>query len=108
MSLIIFLIIVDTLVQVKVCGFSLWWIICVVARILFCTRVIGVTFKVKKLAIAEGSAIGCMLIWNILFASKNFPWQRLLFFAAFVGVAIGLMLLDNMLYVYVVEDVDEE
>lgn len=108
MSVIIFLIIVDTIVQVKVCGFSLWWIICLVSRILFCTRVIGVTFKFKKLAIAEASALGCMFVWNILFAAKNFPWQRILFFTAFICIAIGLMLLDNLLYVYVVEDAEEE
>ncbi len=108
MSVIIALIIIDTIAQVIVCHFSLWWFIALVARILFCARIVGATFKVKKLAIAEGVAFGCMFLWNMLFSGDSFPWQKLIFFFIFSLLAVGLEYLDDLLYVYVIEDLEDD
>lgn len=104
MNIIMFLVIALTGVQLWVCHFSLWWLICFVSRLLFCVRIIGVLFDVKKLTTAEGVSLGCMLIWNMMFSGSNFPWLRLLLQLIISASVIGLMFLDHCLYVYVVED----
>ena len=48
MSWIIILLIVDTVIQLFACHFTLWWIIAIIARILFCLRIVGATIKVKN------------------------------------------------------------
>lgn len=108
MNIIIFSVILSTIAQVYFCGFSLWWVICLITRIMFCTRIMGITIKAKKLSIAEGTAVGCKFLWDILFNAKAFPWQNLLLMIVFVAVTIGLEFLDEMLYVYVVEDWNED
>ena len=108
MNIIIALICIDTIVQLFVCHFSLWWIIAFVCRLLFCCRIIGATFKVKNLAIGECVAFAAMLIFNMLFHNEGLPWVRLLLFALFSALSIGLMFLDDALYVYIVKDVEDD
>ena len=107
MSWIIILLIIDTVIQLFACHFTLWWIIAVIARILFCLRIVGATIKVKNLAIVEIVALACMFVFNMIFAKESFPWLRLLLFAFFSGISCLLMFLDDILYVYVTED-DED
>ena len=107
MNAIIVLLIIDTVAQLLVCHVSLWWLICLVCRLLFGARIIGATLKVKKLAIAEGVAFGSMLLFNMLFAGDGMPWVRLIAFAIFSLIAIGLEYLDDILYVYIIEDDDD-
>lgn len=104
MSVIIFLIIVITILQLIVCHVSLWWIIGLVCRCLFCCRIIGATFKVKNLAIGEAVAFGSMLLFNILFSKDGMPWLRLLAFLLMSAGVVILEYLDDILYVYVIED----
>lgn len=107
MNVIIFSILVVTVLQLIICHFSLWWLIVLICRLLFMCRIIGATFKVKNLAIGEGVAIAAMLIFDMLF-SKGMPWLRILFFILFSLISVGLMFLDDILYVYTIEDVDED
>ena len=107
MSWIIILLIIDTVLQLILCHFSLWWIIALIVRLLFCLRIVGATLKVKNLAIGEIVAFACMLLFNMLFAKNALPILRLLMFAFFSGISCLLMFLDDILYVYVTED-DED
>lgn len=107
MNTIIVLLIFTTLAQLAVCRISLWWFIALICRLLFCCRIIGATFKVRKLAIGEGVAFIAMVLWNMLFSRGGFPWLKILLFLLFSLVSVGLMLLDDILYVYVIEDDDE-
>lgn len=107
MNLFIILIIIDTILQLVVCHFNLWWVIAVIARICFSLRIIGATIKVQRLAVIEGIAWGSMIIFNMIFAKGHIPWLRILLFAIFSIASVIIMFLDDILYVYVIED-DEE
>ena len=107
MNIFIILIAVLTIIQLLACHFSLWWILAVLARVLFSLRVVGATFKVKKLAILEGVSWACMLVFNMVFSKDNLPWVRLLVFALMSALCVFLMFLDDILYVYVTEDDDD-
>lgn len=108
MSVIIVLLIIDTIIQLLVCKFSLWWLICLICRALFCCRIIGATFKVKTLFKGEIVAVASMLLFHIIFKGNGFPWIRFLLFIVFTIVACFLEFLDDALYVYSVEDVEND
>ena len=108
MNVLIALIIITTIVQLVVCHISLWWFIAVIARVLFCLRVIGATFKVRTLAIIEAVAAGSMLVYNMLVHKDNVPWLRMFEFIIFSGLCVLFMYLDDILYVYVIEDDDDD
>lgn len=107
MSAIIVLLILDTVLQLIICKFSLWWLVCVICRLLFCCRIIGATFPVKKLAITEAVVFGCMLLFNMLFSGDGMPWLRVFLYLLFSAFAVVLEFLDDILYVYVIEDEEE-
>ena len=107
MNVIIISIIVLTLAQVIICHFSLWWFIALIARIMFSLRIIGATFKVKHLAIVEGVALAICLLYNMLFRKGAVPWLRIGLFAVISLICVGLMFLDDLLYVYVIEDEED-
>ncbi len=107
MSVIIALVIIDTIIQLIVCHFSLWWIISLICRVVFCLRVIGATFKIKSLAIGEGVAFAMMLVFHAVFSKDNMPWLRIGLYLLMSLIALGLEALDNIMYVYDVEDYDE-
>ena len=107
MNAIIVLLILDTILQLVVCHFSLWWIIVLIARGFFCFRLIGAVFKTKNICIAEGCAIGFMLLWHFIFSKGNIPWARIGLFTLFCLFSALLMFLDDLLYVYVIDDEEE-
>lgn len=107
MTIFIALLIITTVAQTILCHLSLSLLISILMRILFSCRMIGASFKVKKLAIGEGLAIGGMLLWNILFHGDSMPWLRILLYIVFSGLSLGIMFLDDLLYVYSIEDVEE-
>ena len=107
MNAIIVILIIDTVAQLLLCKFSLWWIISLACRLLFCCRIIGATFKVKRLAIGEAIAFGSMLLFNMLFAKDGMPWLRIGLYLLFSLIAVGLEYLDDILYVYVIEDEED-
>lgn len=101
-------IILITILELLVCHFTLWWLIAVVARFLFCLRLVGATFKIKKLAITEGVALGCMVVFNMVFAKDHVPWLRILCFALFGAICLGIMFFDDLTEVYTSVDEEEE
>lgn len=108
MNILIVGVMLSTIAQLYFCKLSLWWLICLVTRVMFCTRIMGITIKVKKLAVAEGVSLVCMFLWNMLFSLKSFPWFELFMMLLFVVLTVGLEFLDELLYVYVVEDLETE
>lgn len=104
MNVITVLLILDTILQVVVCHFSLWWLIVLIARIFFAARLIGAVIKTRKICVAEAVAFGCMLIWHFIFSKGSLPWKRILLFGLFSLFAALLMFLDDLLYVYVIVD----
>lgn len=108
MNVFIAIILVVTVLQFIVCKLSLWWLICLIARALFCLRIIGATFNVKKLCITEGVSCACMLLFHMVFSKGEIPWVKILLFALFCVFSCVMMFLDDILYVYVVEEDDDE
>ena len=108
MNIIIALLIVDTIVQLLLCHISFWWLVVLIVHLIFCARMIGVTVPVKTLCIAEGVTIGCMIVWDMIFSSENFPWLSILLFCGLSAIGCFLMLLDDVLYVYIVKDEDQD
>ena len=107
MSGIIVFIILATIGQTVVCGFSLWMFIGLICRLLFTLRGIGVIFKTKPIFVGEGVALATMLLWYLLFHKDAVPWLTILFNTLFVLFIVFLEWLDGMLYVYEVIDEDE-
>ena len=107
MSVIIVFIILATIGQVVVCGFSLWFVIGLICRLLFGLRGIGVIFKTRPIFVGECVALATMLLWYLLFHKDAVPWLTVLFNFLFVGFTIFLEWLDGILYVYEVIDEDE-
>jgi len=96
-----------TIIELFVCHFHLWWILAVIARLLFSLRLVGATFKIKRLIMTEGVACACMIVWNMLFAKNNMPWLRILLFIGFALICSFIMILDDMLATYVTRDVED-
>lgn len=96
-----------TVVELFVCHFHLWWILALIARLLFCLRLVGATFKIKRLIVTEGVACACMLVWNMLFAKGHMPWLRLLLFFGFAVISAIVMVVDDMLATYVTRDLED-
>lgn len=108
MNLILFFIMLSTVLQVVLCKFSLWWFISLIVRILFMLRMIGITLKVKGLAIGEGVSVMLLIVFYMLFHGDNpINWGRLLLNIIFTGLCVLLMYLDDLLYVYTTEDADD-
>lgn len=98
---------VITVVELFVCHFHLWWVLALIARLLFCLRLVGATFKIKRLIVTEGVAWACMLVWNMLFAKGNMPWLRILLFLGFAVISTIVMIVDDMLATYVTRDAED-
>lgn len=96
-----------TIIELFVCHFHLWWILALIARLLFSLRLVGATFKVKRLIVTEGVACACMIVWNMLFSKDNMPWLRILLFIGFALISAATMLIDDMLATYVTRDVED-
>ena len=103
MNIIIASVLVLTGVQLWLCKFSLWWLISLICRILFCCRIVGATVKVRKLLTGEIVAFATMFLFNLLFAS-TFPWGRIIIYLLLSLLCVGLEFLDDLLYVYTIED----
>ena len=108
MSVIIALIWIVTALQLLSAKFSLWFLLCVLARTLFSLRCVGATFKYKTLCLIEGVSLLCFMVWNFMFKGNASRWYHWLFALICGAVCLGLMLLDEILYVYITEDCEEE
>lgn len=108
MSIIVFFIILFTIVQVIVCHFTFWWLLAVIARIIFSVRNFGIIVKTKYPIIMEGVAMATMFLFYLLFNKNSFPWARVGLNILLTLVVVAIELLDGMLYVYDTVDYEEE
>lgn len=97
-----------SVIEVFVCHFTLWWVLAIIARLLFSLRIVGATFKVKRLAITEGIAVACMIVWNMIFAKGHIPWLRIGIFLLFAIVSCVIMIVDDFYFVHVTLDEEED
>lgn len=107
MSAIIVLIILTTLCQLWFCGFSLWFFIGVICRVIFSLRCFGIIVKTRPILIGEAVAASFMLIWYFLFHKDAIPWITLLLNIVFAAMIAFFEWLDGMLYVYEIVDEDD-
>ena len=107
MNAIIVTLMVLTVAELPLCHFTLWYIIAVVGRIIFSTRMFGATVKIKYSCMLEGIALAMMFLWNALFAKGHMPWLRLLLFLLFALACAACEFLDDMLYVYITDEDDD-
>lgn len=107
MNALIVILIIDTVLQLIICHFSLFWLIAFVVRLLFSMRIIGATFKVNHLCIAEAVALAFALLWHMIVHKGHIPWLNLLLFALFSAIACMIMFLDSIFYVYYTDDDDD-
>lgn len=107
LGIIIFLSIA-TVLELIICHFTLWWVLALIARSLYCLTMLGSRFKIKTIAIIESVGLGGMFIWNMLFAKEHMPWLRLFLFALIGFICVAVMFIDDMLKVTVEYYVDDE
>ena len=96
-----------TLIELIITKFSLWFIIALIARLMFAARFVGAMFKQKHMCTLEGVAIACNLVWNMVMNKGHVNWVRILIFVICAALCIITELYDNSKYVYTTED-DEE
>ena len=108
MSVIVFFILLFTIVQVVVCHFTFWWILALIARIIFSMRNFGIIVKTKYPIVMEGVAKAIMFVFYLMFNKDSFPWLRVGLNLLLTLLVIGIELLDGMLYVYDTVDYEEE
>ena len=107
MSAIIVFIILGTIGQLFVCGFSLWYIISLICRIIFALRCMGIIFKTIPIFVGECVALATMIVWDFVIHKGSIPWLNILFTLLFTLFVVGLEWLDGVFYVYEVLDEDE-
>lgn len=96
-----------TVGQLIVCGFSLWWLLAFIARLLFSMRAIGAIVKAKYTFILEGVAVVIMLLWKAMYHSKGWGIKEILVTIVAAVICCVIVAVDNILYVYVVEDEED-
>lgn len=89
-------------------GFSVWWLISFVTNILFCLRIIGVTFNMTKLRTSQIVALATCLVWRICIHNNPIHWWGIGATALAVVVAIVLYAYDDDNYCYKTLDEDDE
>lgn len=89
-------------------GFSVWWLLSLITNILFCLRVIGVTFSYKKLRTAQIVAYASCLVWRICIHNNPINWTKIGIAGIATAIAVALYTYDDSYYCYKTFDEDEE
>lgn len=97
-------VIVITILQTVLCGFSFWVFVDYIPVILFCLRCIGATFKIKTLCILEALPLGLWIIWDFMFGGFEYDWTHLIIFAV-ANLLVGVIFIyEDMFYMIVEKD----
>lgn len=96
-----------TVSQLLLCGFSFWWLLAFIARTMFSMRAIGALIKIEYTYILEGIAIAIMLLWKAMYHSKGWDIKEIIITLAAAVICCTIVTIDNILYVYVVEDEED-
>ncbi len=107
MKLIIATIMTVTGLQLLVCHFSLWWLLSLVARVLFTLRRIGAVIPIRRLIITECVGLALMFLFYVLFRKGDLPVMRMLLNTLFCVISFGIMIYDDVTYVYDTVDVED-
>lgn len=107
MNLVFISLIGLTVVQVVVCGFTLPFIFSLVARVLFLLRLLGSVIPIKASLVLEGCHLFFVILPIIMNAGSD-DWIGVLLTLLFCAGAALLYIIDNAMYLYVVEDDDDE
>ncbi len=107
MKIILLLMTIVTGVQLYFCHLSLWFLMSLIARLLFAARRVGAIIPVKRLVITEGVGLAFMLLFYILFKKGAFPVMRAVINVVCCLAACGIMVYDDVTYVYDTVDVEE-
>jgi hypothetical protein len=81
-------------------------IISIISRFLFLTRSIGVVIQSKKLMITEGAGLSIMILFNLLSKKPN-NYLGILFCVLFTAVVCFLMMVDDAVSLYPIEDEED-
>ena len=93
--------------QIGVCGFSLPMFVSCIGRGLFLLRLIGSVIPVKVSLGFEAARLLLTFI-ALIFTKSGINWVSVLLIILFTGLVCFLYLIDDRLYLYVVEDDVEE
>lgn len=107
MSLVFISLIGVTVLQVVVCGFTFQLIFSLVARVLFLMRMLGSVIPIKVSLALEGVDLFFVILPVIMNAGTD-DWVGLLLTLLFCAGAALLYIIDNAMFLYVVEDDDED
>lgn len=107
MNLVFISIILATVAQRLILGFSWLMIISYIGRIIFLTRIIGAVVNYKVSCVFEGVHVAFILLGVIMNGIPQ-DWPHVLIDVLLCLFVAALMFIDNSLYLYVVEDDDAE
>lgn len=99
--------IVLSILQVIICGFSFPLLLCFIGRVIFLLRIVGITISVKVPIGLEIAALAIIAV-GIVFDPSTVNWLNVLLMVIFSGVAMLLEIIDDKLYLYITEDDKEE
>lgn len=107
MNLVFISIIGASVLQVAILGFSFGLLFSIVGRILFLLRLLGSVVPVK---LSMGLEVANLFIMCVvaIFQKSGHDWLGMLGNIVFCGIVILLYFIDNLFYLYVVEDDKEE
>ena len=107
MNLVFISIILATVTQRVLLGFSWLMIFSYIGRIIFLTRVIGAVVSYKVSCAFEAIHAG-LVVLGIIMNGIPQDWPHVLIDLALCLFVVTMMFIDNALYLYVVEDEEEE
>ena len=96
-----------SLAQLLLCGFSLYWLIAIIGRILFMLRFVGANFTLSTIRGFEVASLFVMCV-GILFTKTGVDWSSKFIFCLCSLISYVTMLIDDKLFLYVTEDYNEE
>ena len=100
-------ILIITLFQTIVCGLNLSWIFTITARLIFLIRYFGGGNKTSVCLKLEAFSAGMLLLFKVVGAIR-LSWIKVLMFVLFSVISCIVMFIDDSLYVYVTEDLEED
>ncbi len=107
MNLVFISIIVLTVLQRVICGFSWLMFFSYIGRVIFLTRIIGAVVNYKVSLVFEGIHLAFILL-SVVMSGIPQDWVPMLIDVGMCLAVAALIFIDNAFYLYVVEDDDAE
>lgn len=94
-----------SILQLLICGFSLSFLISVVARILFLAKLLGMRIKLSVTTVMELASVFVLLLIPVIFKSR-ISWLSVVVTLLIALVSITLAWYDDHFYVYTEETIN--